>query len=95
MRILKQARLITLAILCGTVVSSCNYSDIASADRLVGWAIYAIDHTDMAKAVYDGLADAVRGLGVPVRLGEFQAHMVVASDNDGPVTLLIDSGKEF
>lgn len=48
MRILKQARLITLAILCGTVVSSCNYSDIASADRLVGWAIYAIDHTDMA-----------------------------------------------
>jgi len=48
-----------------------------------------------AKAVYEGLADAVRGLGVPVRLGEFQAHMVVASNNDGPVTLLIDSGKEF
>jgi len=48
-----------------------------------------------AKAVYEGLADAVRGLGVPVRLGEFHAHMVVASNNDGPVTLLIDSGKEL
>jgi D-aminoacyl-tRNA deacylase len=48
-----------------------------------------------AKAVYEALADAVRGLGVPVRLGTFQAHMVVASNNDGPVTLLIDSGKEF
>ena len=48
-----------------------------------------------AKAVYEGLADAVRGLGVPVRLGEFQTHMVVALNNDGPVTLLIDSGKAF
>ncbi len=50
---------------------------------------------DVAKAVYEGLAGAVRGLGVPVRLGEFQAHMTVASSNDGPVTLLIDSGREF
>lgn len=48
-----------------------------------------------AKALYEGLADAVRGLGVAVRLGEFQAHMVVASTNDGPVTLLIDSDKAF
>ena len=48
-----------------------------------------------ALALYESLAMAVRGLGVPVHLGEFQAHMVVASQNDGPVTLLIDSDKAF
>ena len=47
----------------------------------------------LAKAVYEGLAEAVSRLGVPVRTGQFQAHMTVSSDNDGPVTLLIDSSK--
>ena len=50
---------------------------------------------DAARAVYEGLADALRERGVSVRLGEFQAHMTVASTNDGPVTLLLDSGRDF
>ena len=33
--------------------------------------------------------------GVPVARGIFQAHMAVALINDGPVTLLLDSGKAF
>lgn len=48
-----------------------------------------------ARAVYDALAEAVRALGVSVETGEFQAHMAVESVNDGPVTLLLDSGKAF
>ena len=48
-----------------------------------------------ARAVYDGLAEALRALEVPVKLGEFQAHMTVESANDGPVTILLDSGKAF
>ena len=48
-----------------------------------------------ARVVYDELAEALRALGVPVKTGEFQAHMAVESVNDGPVTILLDSGKVF
>ncbi|MDA1091855.1 MAG: D-aminoacyl-tRNA deacylase [Acidobacteria bacterium] len=48
-----------------------------------------------ARVAYEGLAEAVRRLGVPVCTGQFQAHMTVASHNDGPVTLLIESSREW
>ena len=48
-----------------------------------------------ARPVYEALADALRVHGVPVQTGEFQAHMAVESVNDGPVTLLLESGKLF
>lgn len=46
---------------------------------------------EIAKQLYEKVADAVRGLGLTVEQGVFQAHMLVESVNDGPVTLLIDS----
>ena len=48
-----------------------------------------------ARAVYAALTDALRAHGVSVETGEFQAHMAVESVNDGPVTILLDSGKAF
>ena len=48
-----------------------------------------------AGAVYEALATALRAHGVPVQTGQFQAHMVVESVNDGPVTMLLDSSKAF
>ena len=48
-----------------------------------------------ARAAYAALTDAVRAHGVSVQTGEFQAHMAVESVNDGPVTILLDSGKAF
>jgi len=37
----------------------------------------------------------LRATHVPVATGEFQAMMQVELVNDGPVTILIDSKKEF
>ena len=48
-----------------------------------------------ARARYAALTDALRAHGVPVQIGEFQARMAVESVNDGPVTMLLDSGKAF
>ncbi len=48
-----------------------------------------------ARAVYAALTEAVGAHGVSVQTGEFQAHMAVESVNDGPVTILLDSGKAF
>ena len=50
---------------------------------------------EVARPLYEALIDELRRSGVQVATGEFQAMMDVASVNDGPVTLLLDSEKRF
>ncbi len=50
---------------------------------------------DRARAVYEEIVDRFRDQGVAVETGTFQAHMMVHSVNDGPVTILLDTGKAF
>ena len=50
---------------------------------------------ELAKALYEGVAAALRARGLRVETGEFRAHMDVSLVNDGPVTILIDSKKAF
>jgi len=46
---------------------------------------------DVAKAMYEEAAAAWRADGLTVATGEFQASMLVALENDGPVTIWLDS----
>jgi D-aminoacyl-tRNA deacylase len=48
---------------------------------------------EQGKALYEGFVRALRGAGVKVETGVFQAHMSVELVNDGPVTILLDSDK--
>ena len=48
-----------------------------------------------ARALYEDLVRELRAAHVPVATGEFQAMMQVELVNDGPVTILIDSTKQF
>lgn len=48
-----------------------------------------------ANSLYGFFVEAVEKMGVKVETGQFQAHMVVDIQNDGPVTLLVDSQKAF
>ena len=50
---------------------------------------------EMAVNLYNTFVAEVRGRGVTVATGRFQEHMDVELVNDGPVTLLVDSRKEF
>lgn len=50
---------------------------------------------EQADALYRQVVAEVRGQGIPVETGRFQATMEVELVNDGPVTLLIDSRKGF
>jgi D-tyrosyl-tRNA(Tyr) deacylase len=50
---------------------------------------------ELGKALYEEFVRALRGLGVGVETGVFQAHMAVELVNDGPVTILLDSEKVF
>ncbi len=50
---------------------------------------------DMANELYEAFINKCKDLGIQVETGVFQAHMMVHSVNDGPVTMLIDSKKTF
>ena len=48
-----------------------------------------------ANRLYEEFVRALCGLGVRVETGVFQARMDVELTNDGPVTILLDSDKQF
>ena len=48
-----------------------------------------------AKVLYLKLIEMLQETGLNVQTGEFGADMKVDIQNDGPVTLLLDSTKEF
>jgi D-tyrosyl-tRNA(Tyr) deacylase len=48
-----------------------------------------------ARGLYEALVRELRASGLTVETGEFQAMMHVELVNDGPVTILIDSTKQF
>ena len=50
---------------------------------------------ELAHALYQEFIAEIRGQGISVETGRFQADMQVSLVNDGPVTLLIDSRKLF
>jgi D-tyrosyl-tRNA(Tyr) deacylase len=47
---------------------------------------------EQAEALYRAFVDAVKARGITVAEGVFRAHMQVALVNDGPVTLLLETG---
>lgn len=50
---------------------------------------------DSANRLYEEFVQYVEKQGVRVATGIFQTEMVVSLDNHGPVTILLDSKKEF
>ncbi len=48
-----------------------------------------------AEKLYDLFCDKLRQKGIRVATGRFQAEMSIPVCNDGPVTILLDSNKNF
>jgi D-tyrosyl-tRNA(Tyr) deacylase len=49
----------------------------------------------LARDLYERVGAELSNLGLPVAYGEFGAHMDVELINDGPVTILLDSKRQF
>ncbi len=49
----------------------------------------------LAEQLYEKVAELMMAQGVAVEKGAFGEYMQVTSQNDGPVTFLLDSGKLF
>ena len=48
---------------------------------------------DEAKKIYDEFVKSLKETGIKVETGIFGAHMDVSIENDGPVTLIVESKK--
>ncbi len=46
---------------------------------------------EVAVALYEDFCTALRGLGLTVETGVFRERMLVASENEGPINITIDS----
>lgn len=68
------------------------YADCRKGKR-PGFSDAALPET--AIPLYEEFVTNLKALGLPVATGQFGADMLVSIDNDGPVTILLDSGKVF
>ena len=50
---------------------------------------------EQARQLYEYFVGRIRAAGLPCETGRFQETMQVELVNDGPVTILLDSGKAF
>jgi len=50
---------------------------------------------EVARSMYETFVETLKAMELPVQAGEFRAMMQVELINDGPVTILLDSRKNF
>ena len=70
-----------------TLCGDCRKGRRPSFDNAAG--------AEMAKNYYERFIDMAKERGLKTSTGKFQAHMLVGLENDGPVTILLDSRKTF
>jgi D-tyrosyl-tRNA(Tyr) deacylase len=50
---------------------------------------------EAGRLIFEDVVRAMRAGGAHVETGTYQAHMLVDLENDGPVTILLDSTRQF
>lgn len=68
-----------------------NFTLCADASRGNRPSFDAAMPPDRAREMWLAACDRIASAGVPVQKGEFGAHMHVTLENDGPVTIMLDS----
>ena len=78
-----------LAAVGGACLVVSQFTLCAALDRGRRPGFDAAEDPERAAALYERVAERLRGHGLPVQTGRFGAKMAVELENDGPVTLLL------
>ena len=79
----------------GAVLAVSAFTTLADARKGRRPALVAAASPEQALALFETFRDRLAGAGVRVAEGRFRAHMDVASVNDGPICVLLDSRRQF
>ena len=85
----------SLADVGGEVLLVSQFTLLGDARKGKRPSFIAAARPDVADALYEKVVARIRELGVHCETGVFQTHMEVELVNDGPVTILLDSHKNF
>ncbi|HLT61847.1 MAG TPA: D-aminoacyl-tRNA deacylase [Microlunatus sp.] len=75
----------------GSLLAVSQFTLYGDASRGRRPSFIAAAEPGRARELFDRFVAEVRSLGVPVETGWFQEHMLVEIQNDGPVTILLDT----
>ena len=75
----------------GSVLAVSQFTLVADVSRGRRPSFVRAAPPEVANAAYEGVVSRLRETGLVVKTGVFRADMQVASVNDGPVTIWIDS----
>ena len=78
----------------GSVLVVSQFTLLANTDRGRRPSFEQAASPEQAKNLYESFMEQLRRLGLHVEAGTFGATMVVSLENDGPVTLILDTNKE-
>ncbi|MFP3938509.1 MAG: D-aminoacyl-tRNA deacylase [Phycisphaerae bacterium] len=73
----------------GGVLAVPNFTLMADASKGRRPAFAAAAPAKLAEARYDAFTEALRRYEIPVAGGSFGSHMIIRSDADGPVNILV------
>ena len=79
----------------GAVLAVSQFTLYGDARRGKRPSFDAAARPEQARVLYEHYVDHLRKLGLRCETGRFQAEMMVELVNDGPVTILLDSKKNF
>ena len=79
----------------GAVLAVSQFTLLGDARGQNRPSFIAAARPEVARPLYEHFVAKVREAGVPCETGRFQEMMAVELVNDGPVTILLDSEKQF
>jgi D-tyrosyl-tRNA(Tyr) deacylase len=79
----------------GAVLAVSQFTLYGDARRGKRPSFDAAARPELARGLFEYFVERVRSLGLRCETGQFQAEMKVELVNDGPVTILLDSQKNF
>ena len=79
----------------GAVLAVSQFTLYGDARRGRRPSFDAAARPDQARALYVNFVETIRAAGLRCETGQFQEMMQVELVNEGPVTILLDSGKNF